>query len=95
MKLLICLICTQRLLKHSTRWTSRCHYNTGEAQPKTQRLNFNIAFVFLGLHLWCMELSQARGLIRAVAASLCHSHSNIRSELGLQLAPQLTEMLDP
>ena len=24
--------------------------------------------------------SQARGLIRAVAASLCHSHSNARSE---------------
>ena len=56
MKLLICLICTQRLLKHSTRWTSRCHYNTGEAQPKTQRLNFNIAFVFLGLHLQHREV---------------------------------------
>lgn len=39
--------------------------------------------------------SQPRGLIRAVAASLCHSHSNARSELHLQTAPQLTAMLDP
>ena len=27
--------------------------------------------------------SQARGLIRAVAAGLCHSHSNARSELQM------------
>ena len=34
---------------------------------------------------------QARGPIRATAASLSHSHSNIRSELCLQF----TAMLDP
>ena len=34
--------------------------------------------------------SQARGLIRAVAASLRHSHSNARSEPRLQPAPQAT-----
>ena len=39
--------------------------------------------------------SQARGLIRATAASLCHSHSNAGSELHLQPTPQLTAMLDP
>ena len=33
--------------------------------------------------------SQARGQIRASAASLCHSHSNTRSE------PQLAPKLDP
>jgi len=37
----------------------------------------------------------ARGLIGAVAASLCQSHSNARSELRLQLTPQLTATLDP
>ena len=39
--------------------------------------------------------SQARGLIRAVATSLHHSHSNARSELRLQPTPQLTAMPDP
>ena len=39
--------------------------------------------------------SQARDLIRAVAASLRHSHSNMCSELCLQPTPQPTAMLDP
>ena len=39
--------------------------------------------------------SQARGLIRAVAAGLHHSHSNIKSEPHLQPTPQLTAMPDP
>ena len=38
---------------------------------------------------------QARGLIRAVAISLRHSHSNGGSELCLQPTPQLMAMLDP
>ena len=37
----------------------------------------------------------ARGQIGAVAAGLCHSHSNTGSKLHLQLWPQLTAMLDP
>ena len=32
---------------------------------------------------------QARGLIGAIATSLCHSHSNARPELRLQPKPQL------
>ena len=39
--------------------------------------------------------SQARGLIGAVAASLCHSHSNTGSEPHLQLTPQLMTTPDP
>ena len=39
--------------------------------------------------------SQTRGLIGAVAASLCHSHSNTGSELRLQPTPQLTAMPNP
>ena len=40
--------------------------------------------------------SQARGWIGgAVAASLCHSHSNVGSRLRLQPTPQLMAMSDP
>ena len=39
--------------------------------------------------------SQARGLIRAVAAGLRHSHSNEGSKPRLRPNPQLTATLDP
>ena len=39
--------------------------------------------------------SQARGQIRATAASLHHSHSHARSELRLRPKPQLMAMPDP
>ena len=39
--------------------------------------------------------SQARGPIRALAASLYHSHSNARSEPCLPSTPQLTATPDP
>ena len=39
--------------------------------------------------------SQARGLIRVVAASLCQSHSNTGSKPCLQPTPQLKAMPDP
>ena len=39
--------------------------------------------------------SQARGGIGAVAISLCHSHSNTRSEPHLGPTPQFTATLDP
>ena len=39
--------------------------------------------------------SQARSLIRAVAASLHHSHSNMGSEPHLQPTPQFTATPDP
>ena len=39
--------------------------------------------------------SQAGGGIRAVAASLSHSHSNEGSELHLRPKPQLTATPDP
>ena len=38
--------------------------------------------------------SQARGLIRAAAADLRHSHSNARSEPHLRSTPQLMAMPD-
>ena len=39
--------------------------------------------------------SQVRGPIRAVAASLHHSHHNVGSEPGLKSIPQFTAMPDP
>ena len=39
--------------------------------------------------------SQARCQIRAVAAGLCHSYSNVGSEPHLQPTPQLIVMPDP
>ena len=39
--------------------------------------------------------SHARGLIRAVAASLHHSHSNVGSKLHLRPIPKLTATPDP
>ena len=58
-------------------------------------------FIYLGLFassratLTAYGGSQARGPIRAVAASLCHSHSNMGSEPHLQPTPQLTATPDP
>ena len=39
--------------------------------------------------------AQARGQISAVAAGLCHSHSNLGSEPHLQPIPQLMATPDP
>ena len=60
-------------------------------------------FIYLFIYLFCLFRaapvayggSQARGLIRAVAASLRQSHINARSEPSLQPAQQLTAMLHP
>ena len=53
--------------------------------------------IFFGLFRATTEAcrsSQARGGIRAVAASLCHSRGNARSELHLQTTPLLTAVPD-
>ena len=39
--------------------------------------------------------SQARGPIRATAADLHHSHSNVESKLPLRLTPQFVPPPDP
>ena len=50
--------------------------------------SFRAAFVAYGV-------SQARGLIGAVAANLHYNHSNTGFKPRLQPTPQLTAMLDP
>ena len=56
-----------------------------------------ITFFFFGLHFRATPaaygVSQARGRIRAVVASL--HHSNNRADLCLQPTPQLTATPDP
>ena len=56
-------------------------------------------YVYIFLSFWGHTLNMwrfpARGGIRAVAASLLHSHSNLRSELHLRPTPQLTVTPDP
>ena len=59
---------------------------------------FTFFFLFFGFSsaaLMAYGGSQARGLIRAVAAGLRHSHSNTRSDLCLRPTPQLTATPDP
>ena len=51
--------------------------------------------IFFCATLTAYGSSQARGQIRAVAASLHHSHSNMGSELHLRPIPQLTATPDP
>ena len=62
--------------------------------------NTGFCFFFFGLFFFraapvAYGGSQARGLIRAVAASLRQSHSNARSELPLWPTPQLRATPDP
>ena len=61
---------------------------------------FIYLFIYFGLFAFSRTAptvggSQARGLIGAVAAGLCQSHSKARSEPSLQPTPQLTAMPDP
>ena len=65
-------------------------------------LKYLLFFFFFGLFAFARGApvayggSQARGLIRAVAAAgLPQSHSNTGSKLHLGPTPQLTAMLDP
>jgi len=54
-----------------------------------------VLFLFLGPHMWHMELPRSRGRIEAVAAGLCHS--NMGSKPHLQPTPQFTtrQILNP
>ena len=64
-------------------------------------INFWLFFfvvVFLGLHLWPMEILRLRGPIRAIAAAGLHQSQSIaRSEPYLQPTPQLwqCQILNP
>ena len=56
-----------------------------------------VFFFFSFLLFWATptayEGSQVRGLIRAIASDLCHSHTNVRSEPSLWPTPHLTGSL--
>ena len=57
--------------------------------------NFFFVFCLFGTTPAAYVGSQARDLIGAIAAGLCQSHSNARSEPCLQPTTQLTLMPDP
>ena len=67
-----------------------CLHLTNWANPKSHSSIF-FFFSFL-CGIWKFL---GQGLNRAAAASLCHSHSNTRSEPHLRSIPQLTAMPDP
>ena len=67
-------------------------------KKQKQDLQVLWGFFFFGLFRAALVAyggSQARDLIGAVAASLCHSHSNVGSEPCLQPTPQLMATQDP
>ena len=69
---------------------------TLEFSPSWMSDFFFLSFLsFLGPHPWHMEVPRVGGLIRAVAAGLRQSHSNVGSELHLQPTPQLMATPDP
>ena len=59
---------------------------------------FFFFFFFFGLFRvapTACGVSEAKGPFEAVAAGLCHSHSNTRSEPSLRSTPELRAMPDP
>ena len=72
-------------------------------QPQEQQIPVTVLVFFFGLFAFPRATpvayggSQTRGLIRAVAASLNHSHSNsnVGSKPRLGPTPQLMAMMDP
>ena len=84
----------------------RAYIQNKQRMHITQEKQNNLTFKWADFFFFCLFAFsraaptayggfQARGLIRAVAASLCHSHSHTGSELHLQPIPQLTATLDP
>ena len=83
----LCVTCYRQLIS----------FHCGVSLPVYEATNFFIYFIFLLFRaaLTAYGGSQARGWVRATAASLHQSHSNTRSEPHLQPTPQLTATLDP
>ena len=80
------LLCSQVHSRHSL---------TAEVPSRPFLFFFFFFFAFSRAAPVAYGGSQARGLIRAVAAGLYHSHSNSGSEPCLRPTPQLTAMPDP
>ena len=75
--------------------------NRNYCHTKAKKNVFLLLFIYFCLFAFSRAApmaygrSQARGLIGAVAAGLCQSHSNTGSELCLRPTPHLTIMQDP
>ena len=89
---------------HKTQWTGNgCSSVPGDSRlerfcitEQTRPVLFFVCFCFcfVGSHLLAHGSSWASSGIGAVAAGLCHSHGNTRSEPHLQPMPQLVAMPD-
>ena len=69
-------------------------------EPTVNFLPAHYCFLFVCLlfgapNFMAYRNSQARGWVRAIAAGLCYSHSNVGSEPHLRPTPQVKAMLDP
>ena len=84
----------ERLIR--TKWTAK-HCSTCQTAPGHMGQRHRLFFIFFLFRAASTAYGsfQARGQIRAAAASLCHSHSNTRFEPHLQPTPQLVAMPDP
>ena len=73
----------------------QCFFMYACKGPMLAYLFFFFFFFFFRALPAAHEISQAKGQIRAAAASLYHSHGNMGSELYLQPTPKLTATVDP
>ena len=96
-------ICLQKSVTSSLKMTllsMSFHHSFPRTSPNYPKLFLKSQIVLLSFFLFratpiAYGSSQARGRIGAVAASLRHSHINVRSELHLQHTPQPAATLDP
>ena len=88
---------TLYIFKTISVWACYAWWNLLRIWVQSSLPGFSFSFFFLLFRATLMAYggSQARGLIRAVAAGLPHSHSNHRSEPGLWPTPQVTATPDP
>ena len=78
--------------------TTKCNECTGQGMWKGYIRSFHTSFIFFFFFFFkaapvAYGSSQDRGWIKAVAASLCHSHSHTRSEPHLQTTPKFAANL--
>ena len=75
----------------------QCIYQTSAENNKNYSSKIQVTFqtFFFRAAAMAYGSSQGRGGIRAIAASLHHSHSNMGSEPCMQPTPQFTATTDP
>ena len=93
----IVLICISLMTCDMEHHMLICHLYIIPDEVSVESFFFSFFIVFCLFRATSMAYggSQARGLIRAAATGLHHSHSHTRFELSLRPTPQLMAALDP